>query len=237
MELDLNKIPKNKSLEITSKTLEVNNNIITHYISRKSVDRVRDVVYPEGVNTDSFLKTKTVLFNHNRMFPIAKSNGIEVVKDDGLIAKTEFASTQFAQDILKLHKEGVLNSWSVSIGGFTSDGLKYVSENDTLHILKCELNEYSSVSVPCNAEALDIAKDLAYSPEFKDLLTIKEFELKLASEMEKFKQYLAELLKTKDVQNVLETVQKESPKEINIEEAKSIMSQIAKDQINKLLGK
>lgn len=164
---------------------------ITHYISTPDEDRGGDIVNPHGLDDTDFNKSKTVLFNHNYNFPVARNLWLKK-QDAGVLCKTKFGSTQMSKDIYLLHKENILNSWSI---GFQLDYSKdkYAEYKDgKFYINFWKMFEYSSVSVAMNPNAVDIAKGIIKSVSLKD-----EFERQ--EEERIIKQIISEYQKTNEV--------------------------------------
>jgi|GEM_PF-2337947 len=160
-----------------------NDRTITHYISTPHKDRVGDIVNPKGMDSAEFDKTRTVFYNHNYGAPIGKNLWLKR-KDDGVLAKTFFSKTDFANDIFTLHKEGVINTWSI---GFKIPNVKdstLLDQNDnTFYINKWTLVEYSSAPLAMNPNALDQAKGFIKSAELKNEFDKFDEILKLKSEV------------------------------------------------------
>jgi hypothetical protein len=127
-----------------------------------------------------FAKSPTVFYNHIYTLPIATSLWRKST-DEGVLAKTRFGKTSFAQDILNLHKDGILNTWSIgwrpqlNAQGFPlPESLKYDEDKDILHINLWELMEYSSAPMAMNPNALDTIKTLVKSNEMQQF--VRDFE-------------------------------------------------------------
>lgn len=131
---------------------------IVHYITTPDRDRGGDVVNPFGMIDTDFSKSPTVFYNHRYMLPVAKSLWRKA-DDKGVLAKTQFSTVEYAQDIYRLHKEGIINTWSI---GFripnNPDAVKYDEASKTLFINIWELLEYSSAPIAMNPNCLDVEK-------------------------------------------------------------------------------
>lgn len=131
---------------------------LTALISTKAVDREGEALSPDGVNLANYKKNPVVMWAHNyREPPIGKNLWIKKTAD-GILAKTQFAKTAFADEIFSLYKGDFLKAWSV---GFIpdqdavdedpkADGKKKPRRTYN----KWELLEYSAVPIPANPEAL-----------------------------------------------------------------------------------
>jgi hypothetical protein len=102
---------ENANIETKGSSLEKEKAIV-HYISTPDVDRVRDIVNPKGGDFSEFEKTRTVFFNHNYYMPVARNLWLKA-SDEGIRAKTVFSRASFAQELYLMHREGILNSWSI----------------------------------------------------------------------------------------------------------------------------
>jgi HK97 family phage prohead protease len=139
---------------------------IVHYITTPDRDRGGDIVNPFGMLDKDFSKSPTVFYNHRYMLPVAKSLWRKA-EDKGVLAKTQFSSVEYAQDVYRLHKEGIINTWSI---GFriprNPDAVKYDEASKTLFINLWELIEYSSAPVAMNPNCLDVEK---YEPQINGI--------------------------------------------------------------------
>ncbi len=167
---------------------------ITHYISTPHKDRSGDIVDPKGMDSSEFDKTKTVFYNHNYNVPIGRNLWLKR-KEDGVLAKTFFSKTDFANDIFTLHKEGVINTWSI---GFkippVKDASRMDSNDNTYYINKWTLMEYSSAPLAMNPHALDLAKGFIKSGELKSEIEKFDELLKIKSEVrDEFKTQIEEI--------------------------------------------
>lgn len=147
---------------------------LTAVVSTKKVDRMGDILEPEGVDVRAFRKNPIVLWAHDKNLPpIAKALWI---KPDGknVISKMKFASTEFAQEIFDLYKGGFMRAFSV---GFIPIEQEPLDKKNTgvfapQRYKKWELLEYSAVPVPSNPDALTLAisKGLVKSDSLKKLM-------------------------------------------------------------------
>jgi len=172
------KVMETKTLTIDSEEKEFDRSkrSITHWISKKSVDRGGDIVLPEGIKTNNYKKNPIVLFNHHPFYPIAH-NGWLKTKDDGKLAFTEFSTTPFADDIFQLNVEKVLNGWSI---GFIPNKWDFDEKSKTTTFTDIELLEYSSVSLPMNQDAVTEGLKMVKSDVVKNILSEarENFEIK-----------------------------------------------------------
>ncbi len=149
-------------------------------ISTITPDRDMDIMLPAGCQLDNFRKNPVVQYAHNyQSLPIGKALWIKST-DNGLIAKTKYANTEFANDVWELKKEGFLNAYSVGFIpiSYTDDkkeieGIKaeYGIVGDVRRVIKeWELLEYSVCNVPANPEALTLMMKAVKSKAMKDML-------------------------------------------------------------------
>lgn len=145
----------------TEKEYSAEERSFTQYISTKTLDRGKDIVIPNGMNDKAFAKNPIVLFNHDTNRPVARSLWRKP-DEKGVLAKTAFSKTEFADDIHTLYLEGVLNAWSI---GFMPKDWTYDKDKGVTTFNKWEMFEYSSVSLPMNPEALNEAKSMVKGAE------------------------------------------------------------------------
>lgn len=125
--------------------------IIDHAISDDAEDRDGDDISMDAWQTDNYLRNPIVLEGHNSALP-AIGKCIELYKaGNQLRAKTEFAPTERGKMFYELYKGGFMGAFSV---GFIADEYTPKGSGRGAHISKCELLEYSCVTVPANPRAL-----------------------------------------------------------------------------------
>lgn len=138
------------------------------YITTRDIDRDGEIVEPDGVDLESYRKNPVVLFGHDySQLPIGKNLWIKA-DERGLIAKTQYASHEFAEKVYEYRKEGMPLAQSI---GFIP--LKWEDNPDksnkswSRRYTKWHLLEYSDVPVPANPEAVNIAvsKGLLPAPD------------------------------------------------------------------------
>ncbi len=140
------------------KAIDEKENTLTAYISTNTVDRMKEVLDPAGVDVSNFRKNPVVLWAHNYdQPPIGKA--LWVKRDgQGILSKVKFASTEFAQEIFQLYKEGFLKAFSVGfIPKETVDGDGEKTPRRTYK--KGELLKYRGVPVRANHEAVALEKE------------------------------------------------------------------------------
>lgn len=146
-------------------------------ISTSTPDRSRDIVRPEGVQLDNYVRNPVVAFGHNYSgLSIGKTVDIQKVTE-GIIAKVEFTPKgvyPLADQLYEMYKGGFMNAWSI---GFIPK--KWVDKEDGgRDFQEWELLEYSAVLVPDNPEALTLlrSKGVDVEPLEKAMSEVKEEE-------------------------------------------------------------
>lgn len=165
-----------------------------HYVSTRDMDSDAEVLVPNGVILDEFLKAPQVLECHDyHKPPIGKDEWIRA-DEYGLKAKTVYAPTERGKEYWTLRKGGFLNTSSV---GFVP--VSWVEKGEPDFDIKAMelakkwpefaeqqgevqrittkwlLLEHSDVPVPCNRNALTLAVakgELAISEDMKKDLAL-----------------------------------------------------------------
>lgn len=118
-------------------------------ISTPTPDRAGESIIQNGWETENYQKNPVVLWAHNyQNLPVAITDEL-YLKDGKTHARGRFAPHDFAQDIRKLYDAGFIFAASVGFIPLDMDGKI---------IKRAELLEWSFVPVPCNAEAVRMAK-------------------------------------------------------------------------------
>ena len=131
-------------------------NEMAFVVSTDEVDRHGDTIAVEGWHFDSYMRNPVFLWAHNYARP-AIGRALEVWKEPHeLLARVEFAPTDFAQEVASLYQGGYQKGVSV---GFRP--LKYALRRDPqtgaflgIDFLEQELLEVSAAPVPANQNAL-----------------------------------------------------------------------------------
>lgn len=129
---------------------------LTFVASTGAVDRHGDTVAPEGWRLDAYRENPVVLWAHDYRRP-AIGRTQSVWRDGGaLLARLEFAGTEFAREVEGLYRQGYQQGVSV---GFRP--LRFEERRDPrtgaflgIRFLEQELLEISAVPVPANRGAL-----------------------------------------------------------------------------------
>lgn len=129
-------------------------------ISTSTPDRSNDIVHPQGIILDNYLRNPVVAFGHKyNELAIAKAQDIQV-HDSDITAKVVFPDEgvdDFADKVYYYYKNGFMNAWSI---GFVPKKIMERGESwrDGREYLEWELLEFSAVLVPDNPEALTIMR-------------------------------------------------------------------------------
>ena len=159
------------------KDINEKDNTLVSFVSTGAVDRMGDIIQPEGIDLKNYRKNPVVLWAHDyNTPPIGKSVWIKK-QDGGVISKMQFANTAFAQEIFQLYKEGFLKAFSIGFIPIESEPMDGKDNGfmSPRRYLKTEMLEYSAVPVPANPEALAMAmkKGLLKDPELKQPLAVR----------------------------------------------------------------
>ena len=124
-------------------------------ISTRARDRHGDILEPAGVDTTAFRRNPVVLWAHRYdALPIGRAPRVQA-DESAVTAEVVFDSRPFAQEVLRLYREGFLAGWSV---GFLPREWEVINNEDGrfggYHVARWELVELSAVPVPANPDAL-----------------------------------------------------------------------------------
>ena len=146
-------------------------------ITSGSVDRDNEVIMPDGVETESYMKNPVVLLFHRLdMLPIGVTESLTKT-EQGWVAEGRFApadANPIAQQVRKLYDLGIMRASSV---GFM---VKMRDRANPNIISKSELYEWSFVPVPSNRDALSLLETNGF--DVKELVS-KGFILEEKSEI------------------------------------------------------
>jgi HK97 family phage prohead protease len=137
-------------------------------MSDGSVDRMGDVIEPDGWRLDAFQRNPVALFGHDPGFPIGRWRDVGVRKGQ-LTGRLELmdAVSDRLREIHTAVRAGVLRAVSV---GFHSDSFEPLDKSGGKRFTEAELVECSLVSVPANPNALAVARALGLSRETRQLI-------------------------------------------------------------------
>ena len=139
------------------------NSSMSFVLSTDEVDRHGDVIATGGWNLESYRKNPVFLWAHDYARPVIGRAVETWLEPHRLLARVEFAPTDFAQEVAGLYQAGYQRGVSV---GFKP--LKFEERRNEktgalvgIHFLEQELLEVSAVPVPANRNALMRALDEA----------------------------------------------------------------------------
>ena len=132
-------------------------------ISTDEVDRHGDVIVAEGWQLESYHKNPVFLWAHDYARPVI-GRAVEVWKEPHrLLARMEFAPTEFAREVAMLYRAGYQRGVSVGFKPLRYEERRHEKTGAFLGIrfLEQELLEASAVPVPANRSALRRALERA----------------------------------------------------------------------------
>ena len=132
-------------------------------ISTDDVDRHGDVIVSQGWKLESYRRNPVFLWAHDYARPVIGRATDVWSEAHRLIAKVEFAPTDFAQEVAKLYRSGYQRGVSVGFKPLRFEERRHEKTGVFLGIrfLEQELLETSAVPVPANRDALRRAADEA----------------------------------------------------------------------------
>jgi hypothetical protein len=142
-------------------------NPLEFVMSDGSVDRMGDVIEPDGWRLDNFRRNPVALFGHNPNFMIGHWRDVGVRKGQltGWLELMDPVSDRL-REIHAAVNAGIARAVSV---GFHSDNVEPLKSGG-IRFTEAELVECSLVAVPANPNALAIAKSLGLSRETRQLI-------------------------------------------------------------------
>ena len=129
---------------------------MTFVISNEEVDRHGDVVLAQGWRLQAYLRNPVFLWAHDYARP-AIGRALSVWTEPGqLLARLEFAPTDFAREVAALYRTGYQQGVSVGFKPLRYEERRQERTGAFLGIrfLEQELLEVSAVPVPANRQAL-----------------------------------------------------------------------------------
>lgn len=205
----------NKLLNCEVKNFDNANDMIIEIIgTNENVDRDNDIVKVDGLDTSDYLKNPVVLQNHEYHSEVI-GKCLEIrVENKQMIFKIQFANTEEGKKWYYLYANGFMKAASI---GFI--GTEYApNTHGGLTFTKAKLLEISMVSIPANATALTLSKELKENigeKMYNDLVSkAKEQEEKL--ELETLKILLLDAVK--EIKEIKETLQMSSNDSTSAEE-------------------
>lgn len=175
------------------------------YVSTIDIDRDKEIMLPSGCDLRQFNLAKQVLWGHDyNLPPIGRAQWIKLDKKKspyGILAKTEYAKTDRAEEIWQLVKGGFLKTFSVGFipvksvrqgaddwdktcDKLKSEGYDFDRTKVARIYTKWILLEYSKVSVASDPYALTqaVAKGMKLSEDLCAELGIFEDEIQTIKE-------------------------------------------------------
>jgi HK97 family phage prohead protease len=129
---------------------------MTFVISTDEVDRHGDVIAAEGWSLESYRRNPVFLWAHDYARPVIGRAVKTWTEPHLLLARMEFAPTQFAQEVAMLYRSGYQRGVSVGFKPLRYEERRHEKTGAFLGIrfLEQELLETSAVPVPANQSAL-----------------------------------------------------------------------------------
>lgn len=169
---DGNMMMRSKSLAGSVKAL--GDRQVRVIVSTPSEDREGDIIEVNGIDLTNYQRNPVVLFNHNMNCPIARCVSLQKVNGH-LEAVAEFPAEGLNDEsdkVYNLIKSGIINAASI---GFIPVEWTFIDDNSwARRFAKCEMIEFSFVSVPANAEALIIQRGLNDDEDDMNVRTLKD---------------------------------------------------------------
>lgn len=154
-----------KGLEVADVQFDEGERAAVSYITTRDIDRDGEIVEPDGADVAAFLKNPVVLWAHDyRSLPLGRAMWIKS-DSKGLIAKTQYASHEFAEKVYQYRKEGMPLAQSIGFVPLEWEDNPSDTKGCRRRYRKWALLEYSDVPVPANPEALNIAVSKGLLPE------------------------------------------------------------------------
>lgn len=152
---------------IIHKTIASDGDGLEFVLSDATVDRMGDVIEPDGWDLKNFKQNPIALFGHNSSFPIGTWADLRV-EGGKLIGRLQLAAKGTSarlDELISLVEQGILRAVSVGFKPLESEPIDKSKPYGGLRFTKQELLETSLVSVPANPAALAFAKSLNLSSE------------------------------------------------------------------------
>ncbi len=191
---------------------------IVHFISTPQLDRQRDVMNPKGMDDKEFSNSPSVWYNHNYHYdpsalPIGKSLWRKK-QEDGVLAKTQFATTLLADEVYMLHESDFMNTWSIGFrpvkdknGMIEKDSIVVDEKSNITTWNKWNLIEYSSAPIAANVNAIDQVKALEdmnfKSHEIVEMIKSVSLEVEIKSQLNTIQEEINELKKLNELLQTL----------------------------------
>jgi HK97 family phage prohead protease len=131
--------------------------VVSFCFSDGSVDRMGDVINPQGWDTAAFKRNPVCLWAHDATAPPIGKVRRTYVSGDRFVGDIEFAAPEtyeFADTIYRLVQEKFINAVSVGFMPIEWSWSEDKSRPGGIDFERCELLEISVVPIPANANAL-----------------------------------------------------------------------------------
>lgn len=139
---------------------------MTFLISNEDVDRHGDVVLARGWRLEAYRRNPVFLWAHDYARPVIGRAQSVWAEPGKLLARMEFAPTDFAREVAALYRSGYQQGVSVGFKPLRYEERRQERTGAFLGIrfLEQELLEVSAVPVPANRDALRRSMPLASAP-------------------------------------------------------------------------
>ena len=146
---------------------------MTFVLSTDEVDRHGDIVAADGWNLESYRTNPVFLWAHDYARPVIGRAVETWLEPHRLLARVEFAPTQFAQEVAGLYRAGYQRGVSVGFKPLRYEERRHEKSGALLGLrfLEQELLEVSAVPVPANRNAL--RRTLDEAPRVAGYLRLK----------------------------------------------------------------
>lgn len=232
-----------KGIPIDPKDIEIKEGerAAIRYVTTPHLDRDSEILIPTGAMLDDFRQSPSVLYAHDyKGLPIGKDLWIKPTAK-GILAKTQYAKHQFAEDVYQCVKGKFLNSNSVGfipVESVKPDDKKAFAElQDMLEkdfeipkkesgkakniYTKWIMLEHSDVPVASNAQSLNLAVSKGDLPIQSERLK-KDLEIEVVKDLKEVEiEFEKAVLKGE-----AEKINKEFMKEIVVEKDVTVKSEI-----------
>jgi len=144
-------------------------------VSTPDRDRDGEIVEPKGIDVSHYNSNPILLWAHRYDQPPIGRAMWTRSDDKGLLAKFQFANTQFADEIYSLYRDGFLKTFSIGFIPLDFDSIEKVHK-------KISLLEVSAVPVPSNpnAKVEAMQKGLITCEQLKKDMGIEEVQEPIA---------------------------------------------------------
>lgn len=151
-----------KRVSYSGVTKALGNREVEVVISTESEDRDKDIVIAAGIGLANYNRNPIVLFQHNPSKPVARTIQLTLMQGQ-MVARAQFPEAGMVEDadeVYGLIKAEIINA--ASVGFIPKEWEPRDKERPWGGQLykKCDLLEWSFVSIPANPEAIIIGRSL-----------------------------------------------------------------------------